>query len=73
MEVQIIRTVLEVIHEKSQHPGGQNNPTESTFIAFVQEWIQYAGKIHTETLNIISYLTHSPNTECFRNLWDISS
>lgn len=37
MEVQIIRTVLEVIHEKSQHPGGQNNPTESTFTAFVQE------------------------------------
>lgn len=37
MEVQIIRTVLEVIHEKSQHPEGQNNTPESTFTAFVQE------------------------------------
>ena len=73
MEVQIIRTVLEVIHEKSQHPGGQNNTTESTFTTSVQDRIQYVGKIHIETLNIILYLAHSPNTECFRNLWDISS
>lgn len=50
MEVQIIMTVLEVIHEKSQHPGGQNNTTESTFTTFVQDQIQYVGKIHIETL-----------------------
>ena len=42
MEVQIIMTVLEVIHEKSQHPGGQNNTTESTFTTSVQDRIQYA-------------------------------
>lgn len=36
MEVQIIMTVLEVIHKKRQHPGGQNNTTESTFTTFVQ-------------------------------------
>jgi hypothetical protein len=36
MEVQIIMTVLEVIHKKQQHAGGQNNTTEPTFTAFVQ-------------------------------------
>lgn len=63
MEVRIIMTVLEVIHKKHQSPGGQNNTTKLIFTAFVQNEIQYTGKMHTETLNasiiIILYLAYS--------------